>query len=761
MVTANPLGAKSRKVLKLIDHDAMRSSMVEILGYIVVMTWVLVPGGFYTLTPVPAVALGGFIVLTALVRIGLNLMFDTLYGGGPLRWRRLFFTLSCFQAAGWSLFSVTLFYFEGLSVNYFSVLLLTGGICSTTIIHTAAYLYINRILLSLFILPVVLVLLISLPPTNLFLATGIFIFYASLMRHAAYLFAAFWSRENMQTQLRKQIIDIEKAHSKEDESILVKQQFLQTITHEIRTPMNNILGMLSMLEDSDLTKIQREYQTVASSASESLLDLIDDILDFSQISSGTIYLETHFFNVRHVIRDCVEMLGPVAHEKGLELSYVCEPHIPLRVKGDSKRLKQILVNLVSNAIKYSEEGEVIIEVFMAFPQPGQGVLRVHVRDEGPGLSLNDQEQVFEAFNRLKNNNNINGTGLGLAVCRGLVSNMGGEIGVFSKEGKGSTFWFTVPMKISTQQKESLRAHPCMAGKRVLVVEASKGIARFFQVELKEWGMDVDVMAGDDELLPRLGAEETERPAYDLIILNMVLGGTQQCLALSKQLFGYSRYQSTPQIILTSLAQRGMVETVEYDRGAPNISFLTKPVFKKSLYESILSAWEIERDEPAPVAKFPEKQNSETGYSILLVEDNNVNQMVARGMLKKMGHEVTVVANGSEALGMLEERYFDLVLMDCIMPVMDGYLATSEIRKRESNSEHHIPVIAMTANTFEGEEQRCLAAGMDDYLAKPVSAAAMDVKLRRWLGEEVTRFAVINTHDEDFQQNADSHVGNHK
>jgi len=750
MVTANPTGAKDRKILKRIDHESMRASMVEVLGYIVVAAWVLVPGGFYEQAPAAAVLVGGFIVLTGLVRIALNLMFDSMYGGGPLRWRRLFFSLNYLQATGWSLFAVTLFLYEGLSVNTFAVWMLMGGVCSATIIHTEAYLYASRTLLSLFLLPSIAVLLVSLEPVNIFIAGGFLFYYVFLIRHAAYLFATFWDRQDVQRQLRKKIIDLENVQNKEDESVLVKQQFLQTITHEIRTPMNNILGMLSMLEDSDLTKIQREYQSVASSASESLLDLIDDILDFSNISSGTIYMENHFFNVRHIIRDCVEMLGPVAHEKGLELSYVCEPHIPLRVKGDSKRLKQILVNLVSNAIKYSDEGEVIIEVFMAFPQPGKGILRVHVRDEGPGLSLPDQEQVFDAFNRLQKDGDVNGTGLGLAVCRGLVGNMGGDIGVFSKEGNGSTFWFTVPMKISTQQKESLHAHPCMEGKRVLLVGATKGISRFFRVELNEWGMDVEVVEEDEKQIQTLCADDGENATYDLVVLNMRLGRTH-CLRLSEKLAGYSNYHDTPQIILTSLAQRGMVETVAHGRKSQNVFFLTKPVFKKSLYESILAAWGVEQEKTASVAKFPEKQSGDTGYSILLVEDNNVNQMVAKGMIKKLGHEVVVVSNGSEALGMLEERYFDLVLMDCIMPVMDGYAATNEIRSREKGDERHIPVIAMTANTFEGEEQRCLAAGMDDYLAKPVSASALDVKLRRWLGEEVTRAAIINTHEKTSQR----------
>jgi hypothetical protein len=370
-----------------------------------------------------------------------------------------------------------------------------------------------------------------------------------------------------------------------------------------------------------------------------------------------------------------------------------------------------------------------------------------VRDEGPGLLLADQGQIFEAFNRLRKDNNVNGTGLGLAVCRGLVANMGGDIGVFSKEGSGSTFWFTVPMKISTQQKESLHAHPSMEGKRVLLVGATKGISRFFQIELNEWGMDVEVVEEDDEkLIQMLSADSGESSTCDLVVLNMRLGRTQ-CLSLSEKFTGSLNYRDTPQIILTSLAQRGMVETVEHGRKNRNVFFLTKPVFKKSLYESILAAWGIEQEKAFSVAKFREKQSGDTGYAILLVEDNNINQMVAKGMIKKLGYEVVVVSNGSEALGMLEERYFDLVLMDCIMPVMDGYTATKEIRSREKGDERHIPVIAMTANTFEGEEQRCLAAGMDDYLAKPVSASALDVKLRRWLGEEVTRVAVINTHDE--------------
>lgn len=633
---------------------------------------------------------------------------------------------------------VIVLHHEGLTANTFCTWMLTGGIGGAAIINSPVYLKANKLLVSVYWLPTLVVLLISLDPIHVFIALGVFVYYAFLLRQAVYLFTAFWEKEEMQRSLKKKIADLERVKSEEDQSLSAQQQFIQTITHEIRTPLNNILGMLSLLEDSDLNKTQHEYQVVATRAAATLLELVEDALDFSKILSGKIHVENHFFNINAVLTDCVEMLGPVAHEKKLELSYVCDPRIPFRIKGDSKRIKQVLVNFVTNAIKYSDAGEIVIEVQMSFPSANQGLLRIEVSDQGPGISLINQTDIFEAFNRLEQSAYSSGAGLGLTICRGLVNCMQGEIGVSSKEGQGSVFWFYVPVKISTQQTEAFKVHPAMMGKKVLVVGASQGMNRFFQAEMLQWEINTKLLAHEDAAQQELRESVKAQRPYDLIIINMPVDRAVH-LGLSSMLFDDPLVLGIPQIILNSLSQRGSAAVLNHSKTYEKVLFLSKPVVKKSLYMALMHVWHLGSDKIADVRPLQEAISSsdEAADTVLLVEDNSVNQMVTKGMLKKLGCQVLVVSNGAEALGSLEEKFFDLILMDCVMPVMDGYAATQEIRLREVSTGQHVPVIAMTANISEGDERRCLAAGMDDYLAKPVTASALEVKLRRWLGEKNT------------------------
>lgn len=723
-----------RKLLRKIDQDAMRASMIIILGYIVVGGWILTVGGFYKESFMGSILLGAFIVLTSLIRIIMNLMFDSLYGKGPLRWRRLFYFMNNVQASGWSVFMVTVLIYEGLTANAFITWMLTGGVGGAVIINSPVYLRENKLLVSIYWMPTLAVLIASFDPVYVFIGLGVFVYYAFLLRQATYLCTTFFEKEEMQRSLNKKLTDLERVKNEEDKTLSAQQQFIQTITHEIRTPMNNILGMLSLLEDSYLNKTQHEYQVVAARSAETLLELIEDVVDFSKILSGEIHIENHFFNIHMILNDCVEMLGPVAHEKKLELSYVCDPCIPFRVKGDSKRIKQVLVNLVTNAIKYSDSGEIVIEVQMSYSGENKGLLRIEVSDQGPGISLINQSDIFEAFNRLEQGAYSSGAGLGLTICRGLVSCMHGEMGVLSKEGQGSTFWFTVPVKISTQQTEALKVHPAIAGKKVLIVGASQGTNRFLQAEMSQWGINTKLAVNEDEAQRELRDSSKLQTPYDLVIINMPIDRAVH-LSFSSNLFNDPQSLAIPQIVLSSLAQRGAAATLSHSKTYEKVLFLTKPLVKKSLYLALVHVWQLggEKLSGVTVLQGAMSSSDETTHAVLLVEDNNVNQMVTKGMLKKLGCQVLVVSNGVEALGSLEYKSFDLILMDCVMPVMDGYTATREIRLRESASKQHVPIIAMTANISEGDEQRCLAAGMDDYLAKPVTAVALEAKLRHWLG----------------------------
>lgn len=723
-----------KKVQKELDRSAARASMVVVLSYIIVATWIVIVGELYKMSLLASVIFGAFILLTSLLRVVMNLFFDSFYGKGPLRWRRGFHFLNSLQALGWSAFMVFLLVYTGLSDNTFITWMLSGGVGGAVLINSPLYRQANKLLISIYWLPTLLVLLISLLPAHVFIALVLFLYYVFSLRQVDTLYANFIEKEDMQRRLNKKSIDIERVKNAEERSHSSQQQFIENITHEIRTPLNNILGMLSLLEDSDLNKTQQEYQTVATRATQTLLELMDDALDLARISSGEISFQNNFFNIRTIIEECVEILGPLAHEKKLELGYVCETHIPLRIKGDSKRIKQILVNLVSNAIKYSDTGDIVIEAHMTFESPTQGLLRIEVSDQGLGISVKDQQQIFEAFNRLDQGEYSSGAGLGLTICRALVHGMQGELGLSSKEGQGSTFWFTVPVKISTQQSEVLKAHPGMMGKRVLLLSQSQGVNRFLQTEMVHWGIDIVLARDSDEALEKLAESKAARRPLDLIIMNMPIDRVLQ-LKFSRQMFDDAHWSTVPQMLLCSLAQRGSVFLRGEEPPHELAHFLSKPLLRKKLYTSLLHVWRLSHDKSAEVMPLVTTPGENKPCSVLLVEDNSVNQLITTTMLNKLGCQVLVVSNGIEALGCLEEKTFDLILMDCLMPMMDGYETTQKIREKELSLNQHTPIIAMTARASEEDESRCLEVGMDDYLAKPVTLASLEFKLRRWLSAQ--------------------------
>lgn len=762
MTTASHTVSRDRKVLKAIDKDGLRLSYYSIVGYGVLFAWISTLGGGYERMPRLSVTIGVLLALFSIGRIAMNMQFDSIYGRGPARWRRIFYLLTHLHAGVWSIYLVLLILVFELTINTFLAWIYTAGLCAAIIISSSAYLYTNRAFISILLLPSITVLVLKMEMNSGLMAVCLLFFYQFLIRQAAYLFAVFWDRVELQRSHRKKLVDLQLAREAGDAADRAKNEFLSTVTHEIRTPMNSVLGMLTLLQDTELSKVQREYQSIATLAGESLLSLIDDILDFSKIMSGNIRLESSVVNLRSLIEEVVEMLGPVAHERGLELSYICDPSVPRRIRGDAGRLSQLLVNLVNNAFKYAEDGEIILEVNMTFPRVDVGLLRVHVIDHGQGLTLEQKEKIFSAFGRIGGGREgaIGGTGLGLAICKGIAECMKGEIGLISDEYTGSTFWFTAQMKLFSQQTKAFVADSKLMGLKVLVVDALPGVRRALRTEIEQWGVLVDVIDDYSKALQVLRGSARERCDIDLVIIGMNIDNSKDCLNLSSIMAEDPRLSEMKQIILTSLVQRGNTTTVLHARKVPQAVFVTKPIHRSSLYGAFVQLYQL-REEGEKVERLTlRKQEVATRHhAILLAEDNKVNQMVAKGMIKKLGYEVKIVGNGKEAIGIIEDKAFDLVLMDCLMPVMDGYEATREIRRREEGVDRHIPIIAMTANTFEGEETRCFVAGMDDFLAKPVNIEELAAKLDRWLGEDVGQIGVIHSQrngDEESGQSASSH-----
>lgn len=718
---------KDRKIMRETDARMAKYSRRGLILNLFAFILCLALGDFYQGMPNYATGLAIGLLLITLWRGYFLFRFDSLYPRAPGRWRTHYFWASFVGAGWWSVIIVSITWVVGMQNDTLLIWLYSVVFYSSVANVFAPY---RRFLgLYLFIgqIPAAAAAILLGTWEGYIYGVTMLVFYLLLDHQGEVTSRIYWDRLEAQFNLDQHAKNLELEKRDSEAAAELKNTFLTRFGGELRTSLNDILGALSLLDDSELTPPQRELLALANKAGERQLNLVHNAIDFSNASNENLVLDHSIFNLWKLIEHVVEDVSHDAYQQEVELNHVLDSETPVRVKGDAQRLQQVLINLLSHAIKYSSSGDVFFKSEFVLKNAQQGELQITIVDQHKGQK--DSRNTGTKATDLDHDNQQ--VPLGITLCKGLAECMNGSLQVFEEPKQGTQYYFNITLETTSKSPKSIAVNPQLRNKRLLLVGIPASIEDSFVIEMETWGMQLDTAPDADAALTKLeDAHDTDHPFDGVLIYTLIR--SLDLMSLSAQLQQSEAFAKLPQIIVTTLQQRAKTEVAQCF-GAPHIINLLKPVLRGNLHQSVAEAL-INANADTVKATHDHKQG--VGKRILLVDDHRVNQMVSKSMLQKLGYKVTLANNGKEALAALAEQSFNLVLMDCQMPEMDGYAATAAIRKMEAddNIAEPLPVIAMTAHAGSSDQSKCFAAGMSDYLAKPVSYDQLEASLKRWLGK---------------------------
>ena len=724
---------KDRKIMRETDARMAKYSRRGLILNLFAFLLCIALGDFYQEAPIFSLALAIGLLLITLWRGYFLFRFETLYPRAPARWRTHYFWASFVGAAWWSVIIASVTTVVGMKNDTLLIWLYSVVFYSSVANVLAPYKKFLSLYLFLGQIPAAASAILLGTWEGYIYGVTMLVFYLLLDHQGEVTSRTYWDRLEAQYNLDQHAKNLEIEKRDSEAAAELKNTFLTRFGGELRTSLNDILGALSLLSDSELTVQQRELLALANKAGERQLNLVNNAIDFSNASNENLVLENAIFNLWKLIEHVVEDVSHDAYQQEVELSHVLDSDTPVRVKGDAQRLQQVLINLLSHAIKYSSHGEIFFKSEFVVKTESQGELQITIIDQRDNHTSSKPIPVAPTATAIHYDND--NAPLGITLCKGLAECMNGSLQVFEDKDSGTQYFFNITLNTTSKSPKTITIEPQLRNKRVLLFGIPASIKDSFLIEMDAWGMNVEATQDEDVAMAILEEGLSSDHPFDGVLLYTKVKSLS-LLSFAQRLQQHKDLNALPIAIAVTLQQRASAE-VEALLKISHVKVMLKPVLRGNLHQCMR---ELLLDAEALVEVQGHDHKQGTGKRILLVDDHRVNQMVTKGMLQKLGYKVVLANNGKEALIALDEQVFNLVLMDCQMPEMDGYAATLAIRKKEQleGREDAMPIVAMTAHAGDSDQSKCFAAGMSDYLAKPVSYDQLQDCLKRWLGKSETK-----------------------